>query len=582
MTSPVDTARRAFIARCGALGVGSTLFPGVLWAKVAAGEEITTASIAAAAEIAGVSFTPEEREQMLDGLKRQSERLEALHAIPLTNATAPAIVFSPLPRPDALPTEVQRPIVPSRVSARAAGRDSATGGRVSGARRRGSDLESLAFASVLDLADLVRRREVTSMQLTTMYLDRLARLDEKLLCVTTLTRERALERAAAADTEIAAGRYRGPLHGIPWGAKDLLAVTGYPTTWGAAPFRDQMFAEDATVVKRLDAAGAVLIAKLTLGELAQGDRWYGGRTRNPWNLEQGSSGSSAGPASATAAGCVGFSIGSETLGSISSPSTRCGVTGLRPTFGRVPRTGAMALSWSMDKLGPMCRTVEDCALVLAAIQGPDGADQSVHRAAFNWRGSAGARGLRVGYVQSAFERTVEDGHTTKPFDDAVLEVLRTLGVELVPVEIPDLDYNAMRIILTAEAGAAFDELTRSGRDEELAQQGPGAWPNTFRTSRLIPAVDYVNANRVRTLAIAAWDELMRDIDVIVAPTSSGQLTATNLTGHPAVILPNGFRENGTPVSITFLGRLFGEETLLRVAEAYQQATPHHLRHPELG
>lgn len=572
MTAPIATARRTFLARCGALGVGSTLFPGVLWAKVAAGEEITEASIAAAAEIAGVSFTDEEREQMVDGLKRQSARLEALHAIPLENATAPAIVFSPLPRPDALPTEVQRPIVPSRVRPRPS-----PGGAAGSAA-----LESLAFASVLELADLVRRREVTSTQLTTMYLNRLARLDERLLCVTSLTRDRALAQAAAADAEISSGRYRGPLHGIPWGAKDLLAVAGNPTTWGAAPFRNQMFGEDATVVKRLDAAGAVLIAKLTLGELAQGDRWYGGRTRNPWNLEQGSSGSSAGPASATAAGCVGFAIGSETLGSISSPSTRCGVTGLRPTFGRVPRTGAMALSWSMDKLGPMCRTVEDCAVVLAAIHGPDGSDQSVHRAAFNWRGGVGAQGLRVGYVRSAFERPLEDGHSTKPFDDAALEVLRTLGVELVPVEIPDLDYNAMRIILTAEAGAAFDELTRSGRDDELAQQGPGAWPNTFRTSRLIPAVDYVNANRVRTLAIAAWDVLMRDVDVIVAPTSSGQLTATNLTGHPAVIVPNGFRENGTPVSITFLGRLFGEETLLRVAESYQRATPHHTRHPALG
>ena len=516
--------------------------------------------------MAGVTFTDEERALMLDGLKGQTRNLLALHEVKLENATAPAIVFNPLPRPDALPTGPQRPIVMSRRAPQA----------------RPASLESLAFAPLTTLADLVRRKQVTSVELTTMYLERLARLDAKLLCVTTLTRDRALAKARAADAEIAAGRYKGPLHGIPWGAKDLLAVKGHPTTWGTAPYRDQSFEYDATVVERLDAAGAVLIAKLTLGELAQGDRWYGGMTRNPWKLDQGASGSSAGPGSATAAGAVGFAIGSETLGSISSPSTRNGVTGLRPTFGRVPRTGAMALSWSMDKLGPMARSVEDCALIFAALHWPDGKDQSCHAAPFNWDGTAPLRGLRVGYVKSAFDAPLER-HATKPFDDAVLASLRGLGIDLIPVEIPDLNYNAMRIILTAEAGAAFDELTRSGRVRELAQQNAGAWPNTFRTARLIPAVDYVNANRVRTLAIQQWDTLMQSVDVIVAPTNGAQLTATNLTGHPAVILPSGFREtDGTPVSITFLGRLFGEEAMLRVAHAYQQATTHHLKHPELG
>jgi Asp-tRNA(Asn)/Glu-tRNA(Gln) amidotransferase A subunit family amidase len=565
MPTALNAARRAFLARCGALGVTSTLFPGVLWAKVAAGEEITDASIVAAAEIAGVSFSDEDRALMLDGLKRQTAQLAALHAIPLDNAVAPALVFTPLPRADAVPKGPQRAVVMSRQSV----------------RTKPANLESLAYAPITELADLLRRRQVTSVQLTTMYLDRLARLDEKLLCVTTLTRERALTKARAADAEIAAGRYKGPLHGIPWGAKDLLAVKGHATTWGSAPYREQMLEYDAAVVQRLDAAGAVLIAKLTLGELAQGDRWYGGMTRNPWKPDQGSSGSSAGPGSATAAGCVGFAIGSETLGSISSPSTRNGVTGLRPTFGRVPRTGAMALSWSMDKLGPMCRSVEDCALVFSALHGPDGQDQSVHAAPFNWDGNAPLRGLRVGYVQSAFDAPLER-HATKPFDDAALAVLRGLGLDLIPVEIPDANYNAMRLILTAEAGAAFDELTRSGRVRELAQQGAGAWPNTFRTSRLIPAVDYINANRVRTLAIQQWDALMQKVDVIVAPTNGAQLTATNLTGHPAVILPHGFRDDGTPVSLTFLGRLFGEEAMLRVAQAYQQATTFHLKHPDLG
>jgi len=566
MHSRLDATRRDFLSRCGALGVSTTLFPGVLWSKVAAGEEITDASIVAAAEIAGVAFTDEDRALMLDGLKGQTRNLLALHEIKLDNSVAPAVIFTPLPRAGAVPTGPQRPIVMSKQPAHA----------------RPVDLESLAYAPLTQLADLVRRKQVTSVQLTTMYLDRLARLDAKLLCVTSLTRERALEKARAADAEIARGRYKGPLHGIPWGAKDLIAVKGYATTWGTQPYRDQMLDYDATVVQRLDAAGAVLIAKLTLGELAQGDRWYGGMTRNPWKLDQGSSGSSAGPASATSAGCMAFAIGSETLGSISSPSTRCGVTGLRPTFGRVPRTGAMALSWSMDKLGPLTRSAEDCALVFSAMHGPDGADQTIHAAPFNWNGDAPLRGLKVGYFKSAFDAPVER-HATKPFDDAALAVMRGLGLELVPVEVPEMNYQAMRIILTAEAGASFDELTRSGRVRELAQQGAGAWPNTFRMARLIPAVDYVNANRVRTLAVQQWDALMQKVDVIITPTGGGQqLTATNLTGHPAVILPHGFREDGTPVSITFLGRLFGEEAMLKVAHAYQKATAFHLKHPELA
>ncbi|HEU4630521.1 MAG TPA: amidase [Gemmatimonadaceae bacterium] len=558
------TDRRAFMAYCGSLGLGSTLFPGVLWARLAEGAEITTETIVAAAELAGVSFEPAEREMMVESLKRQVRQIEALHEVPLPNAVSPAIVFNPLPAGMTLEGE-QRPIRRAPVHAPA----------VPG------NLEELAFRPVTELSELVRTRKVTSMQLTRMYLDRLKRYDPQLHCVVTLTEERALAQARAADEEIAGGRYRGPLHGIPWGAKDLLAVKGYPTTWGAAPYRTQTFDEDATVVQRLDEAGAVLIAKLTLGALAMGDVWFGGRTRNPWNPEQGSSGSSAGPGSATAAGLVGFSIGTETLGSISSPSTRNGVTGLRPTFGRVPRTGAMALSWTMDKIGPMTRSAEDAALVLAAIQGPDGRDLSVHRAPFNWDATLDLRQLRVGYVQSAFESTNRN-YTTKAFDQAVLDVLRGLGITLTPVELPDAPYGPMRLILNAEAAAAFDELTRSGRDAELTEQGPGAWPNTFRTARFIPAVDYVNANRVRSQTIAQWAELMKTVDVIVTPTNGGnQLTATNLTGHPAVIVPNGFRENGTPVSITFLGGLFEEAKPLAVAHAYQQATDFHRRTPSL-
>ena len=564
--------RREFMSYFAGIGLGSTLFPGVLWAKISAGADITVETIASAEEVAGISFDPAERELMLDGLKQQEQRIEALHKVVLPNSVSPAIVFDPLPPGKTIVPEPRRPMVRSKVAHRAVPTE-----------------EELAFLPVTELAELVRRKRVTSVQLTQLYLASLKKYDPVLKCVISLTEDRALRQAYAADGEIRAGKYRGPLHGIPWGAKDLLAVRGYKTTWGAGPFKEQVIDADATVVQRLDAAGAVLLAKLTLGELAQGDVWFGATTKNPWKVDQGSSGSSAGPASATAAGLVGFAIGSETLGSISSPSTRCGTTGLRPTFGRVPRTGAMALSWTMDKLGPICRSVEDCAIVLDAIYGPDGQDNSVIPAGYHWNAELSPKKLRVGYVKSAFDTPLTDPadakrtmHATKPFDDAALDAFKRLGVKLIPVDLPDVPYDAMRIILTAEAAAAFDDLTRSNRDNELVQQGKFDWPNTFRTSRFIPAVDYVNANRLRSVAIQKWDDLMRTVDVIVTPTGAAnlsQLVATNLTGHPAVIIPNGFREDGTPVSITFLGGLFEEAKMLAVARAYQEATGFHLKHP---
>ena len=554
-------------------GLSSTLFPGVLWAKLVAGADITVETIASAEEVAGLHFDPAERELMLDGLKQQEQRIEALHKIPLDNSVSPAIVFDPLPPGRKVVPEAQRPMVRGHVPA----------------RKAPADLDELAFLPVTELSELVRRRRVTSLELTQMYLARLKRYDPVLRCVITLTEDRAYGQAHAADAEIKRGRYRGPLHGIPWGAKDLLAVRGYKTTWGAGPYKDQVIDADAAVVQRLDEAGAVLIAKLTLGELAQGDIWFGATTKNPWKVDQGSSGSSAGPASATAAGLVGFSIGSETLGSISSPSTRCGTTGLRPTFGRVPRTGAMALSWTMDKLGPICRSVEDCAIVLDAIYGPDGRDNSVIPAPYRWNARLSPKSLRIGYVKTAFDTPQIDPadpkrtlHATKKFDDAALEAFKRMGISLIPVDLPDMPYDPMRIILSAEAAAAFDELTRSDRDKELVQQGKFDWPNSFRTSRFIPAVDYVNANRVRTIAIQKWDDLMKTVDVIVTPTgvtNLSQLVATNLTGHPAVIVPNGFRDDGTPVSLTFLGGLFEEAKMLAVARAYQDATGFHLKHP---
>jgi Asp-tRNA(Asn)/Glu-tRNA(Gln) amidotransferase A subunit family amidase len=571
MTTSLD--RRSFMGYFAGAGLTSSLFPGVLWAKLAAGADITVDTIAGAEEVAGVRFDPAERELMLDGLKQQEQRIAALHKIPLPNSISPAIVFDPVPPGKKIPPPIKRAMVRSR----------------SGVRTVKGDIEELAFLPVTELSELVRRNRVTSLQLTQMYLARLKKYDPVLKCVITLTEDRALGQARAADAEIRRGKYRGPLHGIPWGAKDLLAVRGYKTTWGAGPFKEQVIDADATVVKRLDAAGAILVAKLTLGELAQGDIWFGATTRNPWKVDQGSSGSSAGPASATAAGLVGFSIGSETLGSISSPSTRCGTTGLRPTFGRVPRTGAMALSWTMDKLGPICRSVEDCALVLDAIHGPDGQDNTVIAADFHWNANLSPKTLRIGYVKAAFDTPLTDPadpkrtlHASKKFDDAALDVFKRLGINLVPVELPDVPYDPMRLILNAEAAAAFDELTRSDGDKLLVQQGKSDWANSFRTSRFIPAVDYINANRVRSIAIQKWDDLMKTVDVIVTPTGAAnlsQLVATNLTGHPAVIVPNGFRDDGTPVSLTFLGGLFEEAKVLAVARVYQEATGFHLKRP---
>ncbi len=568
--------RRAFLALCSSLGLTSTLFPGVLWGKLE-GKPATKEMISEAADIAGISIADEYQEMMVKGLNEQLESFEAIRKLALPNAVPPSLLFDPV-LPGMKFSTAKQPLRMSRISAPSVPRN----------------LDAAAFYTVRQLAELVRTRKVSSSALTEMYLGRLKRYDPLLKFVVTLTEERARAQAREADRDLAAGRYRGPLHGLPWGAKDLLAVKGYPTTWGAGGFEKQAMDEDATVVQRLDRAGAVLVAKLTLGALAMGDVWFGGMTRNPWKTDQGSSGSSAGSASATAAGCVAFAIGSETLGSISSPSTRCGTTGLRPTYGRVPRSGAMALSWSMDKIGPICRAVEDCALVLDAIVGPDGHDRTVRDAAFNWDASLDVRKLRVGYLKAEFERDPkpEDLAKEKPedtarrvarkkFDAAALEVIRKLGVNLVPVELPDLPYEHMLTVLSAEAAAAFDDLTRSGRDRLLTAQKEQDWPNQFRVARFIPAVEYVQADRARTLAMQAMEKVFEKFDALVAPTTSAQLIASNLTGHPAVILPHGFRDDGTPASITFLGNLYGEAKMLAVARAYQEATDFHRRHPKL-
>ena len=432
-------------------------------------------------------------------------------------------------------------------------------------------LEDIAFWPLTQLAELIRTRQVTALELTDLYLDRLKRYNPALNCVACLTEDLAYQQARRADDEIARGLYRGPLHGMPWGAKDLLAAKGYPTGWGAAPYQDQLIDLDAAVVGRLEEAGAVLIAKLTLGELANGDVWHGGMTRNPWDTEEGSSGSSAGSGAAVAAGLVAFAIGTETMGSIVSPSNRCGVTGLRPTFGRVSRHGAMALSWSMDKIGPMCRAVEDCALVFSAIYGPDGHDATVTPHPFTWDPALDPHSLRIGYVAGAFEADETDPSDEDETQAAyardslinsarALDVMRDLGFQLTPIELPQTDTSALYLILIAEAAAAFDAITRDGRVSTLAGQGEHNWPNIFRAARFIPAVEYINANRIRAQLMRDMAAVMRDIDVFIVPSFRGDaMQITNFTGHPTVVVPNGFSARNTPTSISFIGGLYARK-----------------------
>lgn len=601
----MDAARRRFLSVCSAFGLTSTLMPGVLWSLAqpndAAAPKITKEMIDEAAAIAGVDIADEYKEMMLHDLNDQAKGYQKIYALKIPNNVPPALQFDPLlPGMKAPPAAAATAARPIAVHAGALPNDPL----------------DLVYSTVVQQAEWLRTKKISSATLTEAYIERINKLDPILHFMITPTFDRARAQAKEVDREIAAGRYRGPLHGVTWGAKDLLSVKGFPTTWGARGFENQRFDDDAEVVRRLDKAGAVLLGKTSVGALAMGDFWFGKtlqgeRTRNPWRIEQGSSGSSAGSASGTAAACFAFSIGSETLGSISSPCTRVGATGLRPTFGRVPRTGAMALSWSMDKIGPICRSVGDCALVFAAIHGADNNDSSSRSFAFAWPPRQ-LRQIRIGYLQKDFEKAPEFDSTTKPedrervmagwnltkkFNDDALQVLRTkMRIQLIPVEMPALPASDMLTVLSAEAAAAFDELTRSGRDKLLNAQEKNDWPNYFRTARFIPAVEYVQANRARTLLMRETAKLFEKVDVIVAPTDSDQLTITNLTGHPAVILPNGFRPAnapapdrptrgggpGTPVSLTFVGNLYGESDLLAVAKAYQEATEFHRKRPALG
>jgi Asp-tRNA(Asn)/Glu-tRNA(Gln) amidotransferase A subunit family amidase len=562
--------RREFLAYFSSLGLTSTLLPGFLWAKAEGKKSavITKEMLREAAEVAGLTFTDQRMEQMLADVNKNVPRYEAVRIVPLDNSVATPVYFNPIvPGMKIDRTKgVFRPSKPPKVT-------------------RPANLEAAAFWSVPQLAELIRTKQVSSLELTQMYLGRLKRFNQKLLCAVTITEEVGLRQAREADAEIAAGKYRGPLHGIPYGIKDLAATKGIPTTWGAAPFKDRVIDADATVVERLRTAGAVLVAKLATGELALDDVWFAGQTKNPWDLSMGSQGSSAGPASAMSAGLVGFSIGTETGGSIVEPSGICGVTGLRPTYGRVSRAGFMTLTWSLDKIGPICRAVEDCALVLNAIQGPDDRDLTVHDIPFNWDAGFDIRKLRVGYLKAAFDDTRQTPQTNAN-DAAALEKIRSLGVKLIEIELPKYSDLDIGLIIYGEGNAALRDPIET-RPENLARQDRVANQHSLR---LLPAMEYINAQRIRTLLMKGMARMMADIDVYLTPFDYGDYTpnpvsnantsVTNLTGHPCVIVPHGFNEKGNPTSLSFIGKLFGEAEMLALARAYQNSTEWHLKHPK--
>lgn len=536
---------------------------------------ITKDMLHVAEKLIGIELTDAQEAMALAGVNRNLDAYETVRKIDVPLDTEPAVAFHP--------ARAHRELYGARNKFRF--------GKIELPPYK--TVDDLAFATVPQLAELIRTRKVSSTELTKMYLARLKRFGPKLLCVVTLTEELALRQAAAADAEIRRGKYRGALHGIPWGAKDLFATKGIKTTWGAEPYRDQIINYDSTVVERLNEAGAVLVAKLSMGALAQGPRWFGGVTRNPWvpdDTQTGSSGSSAGPASATAAGLVGFSIGTETLGSIISPSSTCGCAGLRPTYGRISRYGAMGLSWTMDKVGPICRGVEDCAAALSAIYGPDGKDITVGDAPFNWNPDTNVSALRIGYLKTEFEGTGfqpnneqqrQQQEQRRAVYKTAISVLEQAGAKLVPIEMPKFSTSALRFILTAEAAAAFDDITRDGRVDQLSGQSPGDWPNSFRTARFIPAVEYLRAQRARTLLIHEMETLMSQWDVFVSPApGTASLLVTNLTGNPAICVPCGF-VNDRPMSIMFTGGVYDEVAPLRVALAFERATKWHAMHPKM-
>ncbi|HWE50818.1 MAG TPA: amidase [Bryobacteraceae bacterium] len=596
-TKDIDESRRRLLGFFSGIGLGGTLLPGVLWAQLQQGSEvaqtITAPMLRDALALSGLSYSDDEQTAMLQAANQNLTRYEEVRKTPIPNNVSPPYYFSAI-----VPgMKVNRARQPFRFSTPHV--------------KRPANLEEVAFWPVTHLARLLRTKQVTSVELTQMYLARLHRYNDQLNFVVTFLDDLALQQAKRADAEMASGKHRGPLHGIPWGAKDIIAVKGYKTTWGSAAYKDQVIDEEASIVEMLREAGAVLLAKLTSGELASGDRWFGGQTKNPWNTAEGSSGSSAGPGSATAAGCVGFSIGSETSGSILSPSARCGVTGLRPTFGRVSRYGVMALSWTQDRLGPLCRYSEDCAVVMSVIAKPDGRDLSVSEIPFNYNANLDIRKLRVGYLKEAFDET--SNPVAKANEEKALAQVRALGVKLIPVSVPDAPTDAGGF--GVESAAFFDELIRSGNYKNLTIPTRGVG---FKSAHLIPAVEYLQSQRARTMMMMKLAEATADVDVYLVPANSGgggggrgrggapgtdsapaaappnppanppRRTATarhfamaNSACYPAISVPNGFSEAGTPTALTFYGRPFAEAEILALARAYQDASGFHLKHPNL-
>ena len=526
-------------------------------------DSLTLNDIPAAERVIGVHFKPAERDSLFDDLKSNSKEYEKMRGFKLENGIPLSTWQSPV-LPGMKFNQKQEPVnwnIPGNIAVP-------------------SNKNELAFYSILQLASLLKNKKISSVELTKFFIDRLKKFGDTLQCVISITEDIALEQAARADREIAAGKYRGPLHGIPYGLKDLFAVKGTKTTWGAAPFKDQSFDEDAYVYLKLKEAGAVLIAKFTLGALAMGDYWFGGRTKNPWNLKRGSSGSSAGSTAATVAGLVPFAIGTETYGSIISPSTTCGATGLRPTFGSISRTGAMALSYSLDKVGPICRSAEDAAIVFNYLHGTDGKDRCAVQMPFNYTGKTDFSKMKIAYAKYYFDRGDTMGNELN-----VLDVYRKLGAQLIPVDFPDstiYNFDIMGIIIGAECAAQFDEFIRSNMADQMTRQGKGDWPNQFRTARFIPAVEYINAYRYRYLLMQKVNEVVGKFDAFICPTWGGnQVAITNLTGHPAICFPTGFNKNKLPTSITLVGKLYAEATLLGIVKAFQDATGFNKQHPEM-
>jgi Asp-tRNA(Asn)/Glu-tRNA(Gln) amidotransferase A subunit family amidase len=580
----VDETRRRFMTHFAGAGLGATLAPGILWARMqdAGTNTVTLEMLTDALKLSGIELSEADRKQMVDSANQTLNRVQELRKIHIPNDVSPPFHFSAI-----VPgVEVNKTKLPFRLSA-------------APAVKRPANLEDVAFWPVRHLAELIRTRQVSSLELTEMYLARLHRYNAKLNNVVTFLDDYARTEAKRADQEIASGKYKGPLHGIPWGAKDIISVKGYKTTWGSPAFKEQVFDYDASVVELLRDAGAVLLAKLTTGELAAGDNWFGGQTKSPWDPEVGSSGSSAGPSSATSAGCVAFAIGTETSGSILSPSARCGLTGLRPTFGRISRHGCMALSWTQDRLGPICRYAEDCAIVMQAVARPDGRDMSVSDLPFNWNAQLDVRKLRVGIIQPSFDEITNPA--AKANAQSVLDTLRSIGVlQLTPITVPTFTTDVSAI--GVEQAVFFDEHQRAGRMQEARG---GGRPN----GRLVSAVDYLQSQRIRMMMMMELAKATSGIDVYLVGSNNTGGTRTapdggrgggrggrgggggtqgptqrhfamaNLACTPAVNVPNGFAENGQPTNVVFYGRPFGEAEILALAKAYQDVAQHHTMRP---